>query len=275
MASKNKKLSVSLEDAPGSPPSTDVPAMPIPGKDKANITIHLRNIPLLKGLTNDDMMQVKSHIVIQRYSRRDAIVQKGAVNDSLLLLLSGNMQVIDLTDQGSITGLSLLSPGNFFGEVALINNTAHTSSVVALNEVLVAFLPSAIALQLFSHSPSVAQQVQYHLAQKVRRDQQFRNLLSINSTSKRIFSFLVLMKKKNAEKQELVENLPTHQEIANMINTSRETVTRTLLMLVQQGIIKKDAHRLIITNPDALIKLVNKPQETKKSQKTSRNPIRQ
>lgn len=265
MASKNKKLSVSLEDAPVSPPSTDVPAMPIPGKDKANITIHLRNIPLLKGLTNDDMMQVKSHLVIQRYSRRDAIVQKGAVNDSLLLLLSGNMQVIDLTDQGSITGLSLLSPGHFFGEVALINNTAHTSSVVALNEVLVAFLPSTIALHLFSHSPSVAQQVQHHLAQKVQRDQQFRNLLSINSTSKRIFSFLVLMKKKNAEKQELVENLPTHQEIANMINTSRETVTRTLLMLVQQGIIKKDAHRLIITNPDALIKLVNKSQETKKS----------
>ncbi len=265
MASKNKKPSISLEDAPNASSSNDVSAIPIPSKNKANITIHLRSIPLLKGLTNDDMALVKSQLVIQRYGRRDAIIQKGASNDSLLLLLSGNIQVIDLTDQGSITGLSLLSPGNFFGEVALINNTIHTSSVVALNDVLVAFLPSTIALHLFSHSPSVAHQIQYHLAQKVRRDQQFRNLLSISNTSKRIFSFLVLMKKKNAEKQELVENLPTHQEIANMINTSRETVTRTLLLLVQQGIIKKDAHRLIITNPDALIKLVNKPQETKKS----------
>ena len=265
MASKNKKISVSLEDAAIPSPSTDVPAIPVPNKDKADITIHLRNIPLLKGLTNDDIALVKNHLIIQRYGRRDAIIEKSASNDSLLLLLSGNIQVIDLTDQGSITGLRLLSPGNFFGEVALINNTAHTSSVVALNEVLVAFLPSSIALHLFSHSPSVAQQIQRHLAQKVRRDQQFRNLLSINNTSKRIFSFLVLMKSKNAEKQEFVENLPTHQEIANMINTSRETVTRTLLMLVQQGIIKKDAHRLIITNPDALIKLVNKPQETRKN----------
>ncbi len=265
MASKNKKISVSLEDAPISLPSADVPAIPVPGKDKANITIHLRNIPLLKGLTNDDMAQVKNHLVIQRYSRRDVIIQKGANNDNLLLLLSGNMQVIDLTEQGSITGLSILSPGNFFGEIALINNTAHTSSVVALNEALVAFLPNPIALHLFAHSPSVAHQIQYHLAQKVRRDQKFRNLLSINNTSKRIVSFLVLMKKTNAENQEWVENLPTHQEIANMINTSRETVTRTLLTLVQQGIIKKDAHRLIITNPDALIKLVNKPQEIKKN----------
>ncbi len=265
MANKHKNRLVSLEDPPISSPSTDAPAIPVPSKDKADITIRLRNIPLLKGLTNDDMALVKNQLVIQRYGRRDAIIQKGAGNDSLLLLLSGNIQVIDLTEQGSITGLSLLSPGNFFGEVALINNTVHTSSVVALNDVLIAFLPSAIALHLFSHSPSVAHQIQYHLAQKVRRDQQFRNLLSISNTSKRIFSYLVLMKKKNAEKQESVENLPTHQEIANMINTSRETVTRTLLLLVQQGIIKKDAHRLIITNPEALKKLVNKPQEAKKS----------
>ncbi|HEY1151612.1 MAG TPA: helix-turn-helix domain-containing protein [Pseudoduganella sp.] len=54
----------------------------------------------------------------------------------------------------------------------------------------------------------------------------------------------------------MVENLPTHQDIANMINTSRETVTRTLLTLVQQGIIQKGTHKLIIIKPDALQKLV-------------------
>ena len=55
---------------------------------------------------------------------------------------------------------------------------------------------------------------------------------------------------------EVVENLPTHQDIANMINTSRETVTRTLLTLVQQGIVKKGTHKLIIVDPAALQKLV-------------------
>jgi CRP/FNR family cyclic AMP-dependent transcriptional regulator len=53
----------------------------------------------------------------------------------------------------------------------------------------------------------------------------------------------------------VVENLPTHQDIANMINTSRETVTRALLTLSQQGIIQKGAHRLIILDPVALQKL--------------------
>ena len=61
----------------------------------------------------------------------------------------------------------------------------------------------------------------------------------------------------HADDLEVVENLPTHQDIANMINTSRETVTRALLTLVQQGIVEKDAHRLIIRNPQALQKLAD------------------
>jgi CRP/FNR family transcriptional regulator, cyclic AMP receptor protein len=258
MANKTKNLLVSLEDAPVSAPSSGIPMAPapVPSKSKVNITINLRNIPLLAQLTSDEMEHVKKNLSIQQYARRDAILQQGANADSLLLLLSGRIQVVDLTDQGNVIGLSLLSPGSFFGEVALINQSVHMSTVVALSDVLIAFLPAAAARHLFTHAPSVAQQIQHHLAQKVLRDHKFRALLSINNTSKRIFSFLIFMKQKNAEKQELVENLPTHQEIANMINTSRETVTRTLLMLTQQGIVKKEAHRLLIVNPNALKKLI-------------------
>ena len=91
----------------------------------------------------------------------------------------------------------------------------------------------------------------------MQRDSEFRALLSIHNTSKRIYTFLDLLKQKSPEDElEVVENLPTHQDIANMINTSRETVTRTLLMLTQQGIIKKGTHRLIIVDPEALRKLV-------------------
>jgi predicted transcriptional regulator len=55
--------------------------------------------------------------------------------------------------------------------------------------------------------------------------------------------------------KQVVENLPTHQDIANMINTSRETVTRALLTLVQQGVVQKEAHRLVILDPEALQRL--------------------
>ncbi|HEY5801863.1 MAG TPA: Crp/Fnr family transcriptional regulator [Burkholderiaceae bacterium] len=225
-----------------------------------NFQVHLRKIPLLANLTDEEILQIKGDFRIRQYNKRDIVLQKGGTGDALLFLLAGQLQVIDVTEDGRAIGLRMLMPGDFFGEIAVINNSVRSASVVALTEVLVAFLPSQTALHLFSHSPSVANQMLRHLAAKIQRDSEFRALLSIHNTSKRIFSFIALLKQKAENGEvEVVENLPTHQDIANMINTSRETVTRALLTLAQQGIVKKDSHRLIIVDPQGLQKLVQGP----------------
>jgi CRP-like cAMP-binding protein len=230
------------------------PAAPA-AEQSVNLQIHLRKIPLLAELTDEEMARVKGDLRIRHYAKREVVLQKGGAGDSLLFLLQGQLQVIDITEDGRAIGLRMLAPGDFFGEIAVINDSIRSASVVALTPVLVALLPRATALHLFSHSPSVANQMLRFLANKVQRDSEFRALLSIHNTAKRIYSFLELLKEKKDDDQEVVENLPTHQDIANMINTSRETVTRTLLTLVQQGIIKKGTHKLIIINPEALQKL--------------------
>lgn len=232
-----------------------------PGKEPdpgaaMNFQVHLRKIPLLASLSDEEMQMVRTEVRVRQYAKRDVVLQKGASGDSLLFLLSGQLQVIDVTEDGRAIGLRMLAPGDFFGEIAVINGSMRSASVVALSPVLVALLPRATALHLFSHSPSVANQMLRFLAAKVQRDSEFRALLSIHNTSKRIYTFIELLKEKTADNVEVVENLPTHQDIANMINTSRETVTRTLLMLVQQGIVKKGTHKLIIVDPAALQKLV-------------------
>jgi CRP/FNR family cyclic AMP-dependent transcriptional regulator len=223
---------------------------------QVNIQIHLRKIPLLANLTEEEMLRVRSELRIRQYNRRDVVLQKGGIGDALLFLLNGQLQVIDITEDGRAIGLRMLAPGDFFGEIAVINGSERSASVVAVTPVLVALLPRATALHLFSNSPSVANQMLRFLAEKVQRDSQFRALLSINNTSKRIYSYIDMLKQKQAGDEEVVENLPTHQDIANMINTSRETVTRTLQVLIQNGIVKKGTHKLIIINPDGLKKLM-------------------
>jgi CRP-like cAMP-binding protein len=220
-----------------------------------NIQINLRNIPLLANLSDEEMGNVKENLRVKRFARRETVIQKGSPSDGLLFLLSGKLQVIDVTEDGRMIGLRMVSEGDFFGEISVIQSSLRSASVVALSEVLVALLPSKITLHLFSHSPSVAQHMLQRLAAKIQQDSQFRSLLSIHNTSKRIFTFLELMKEVKPGNLEVIENLPTHQDIANMINTSRETVTRTLLVLVQQGIVQKDMNRLIIRKPEALQKL--------------------
>jgi CRP/FNR family transcriptional regulator, cyclic AMP receptor protein len=248
-----KHEAAQANSAAAAPPGTPAPA---PGESSQNIQIHLRKIPLLAELNDEEIIRVKAEIRIRSYAKREVVLHKGGSGDGLLFLLSGQLQVIDVTEDGRAIGLRMLAPGDFFGEIALINNSTRSASVVATSNVLVAFLPAPTAMHLFSHCPSVASQMLRYLAQKIQRDSEFRALLSINNTAKRIYTFVALMQNKKAGDQPVVENLPTHQDIANMINTSRETVTRALLQLVQQGIVQKDSHRLIILDPDGLQKLV-------------------
>ena len=255
MASHKEASSSDNEPAAAASPGTATPAP----EEQRQVQIHLRKIPLLAELNDEEIIRVKAELRIRQHAKREVVLQKGGSGDGLLFLLSGQLQVVDITEDGRAIGLRMLAPGDFFGEIALINNSTRSASVVAMTEVLVAFLPAPTAMHLFSHSPSVANQMLKHLAQKIQRDSEFRALLSINNTAKRIYTYLVLMQRKPADQpgaQPVVENLPTHQDIANMINTSRETVTRALLTLVQQGIVQKDAHRLIIVKPEALQKLV-------------------
>jgi len=221
-----------------------------------NVQVNLRKIPLLAELTAEEMAKVKANLSFKQFVRRETVIQKGGNDDSLLFLLSGQLQVIDITEDDRIIGLRILSEGDFFGEISIINASPRSASVVALSEVLVAFLPSATVLHLLSHSLPVANYMLRYMALKIQRDSEFRALLSIPNASKRIYSFLDLIKEKKPGSPGIVENLPTHQEIAIMINTSRETVTRALLALAQQGIIQKEMHRLIIRDPEALQKLV-------------------
>jgi CRP-like cAMP-binding protein len=223
-------------------------------KRPPDLHIHLRKIPLLEHLNEEEMAQVKAQIRIRGHNKREMVLHKGGSGDGLLFLLAGQLQVVDITEDGRAIGLRMLAPGDFFGEIALINNSTRSASVVATTDVLVAFLPAPLAMHLFSHSPSVAQKMLQHLAQKIQRDSEFRALLSINNTAKRIYNYLLLLRSQD-NGLDVVNNLPTHQDVANMINTSRETVTRTLLTLAQQGVVRKDAHRLLILDLPALQKL--------------------
>jgi CRP-like cAMP-binding protein len=247
-------MNSTLKEPPQPAPETSAPL------EKQQIQINLRKIPLLSGLDDEEIIRVKQELRFRPYKKREVVLQKGGSGDGLMFLLSGQAQVIDVTEEGRAVGLRMLAPGDFFGEIALINNSMRSASVMALTDVLVAFLPAAAAMHLFSHSPSVANQMLRYLAEKIQRDSEFRALLSINNTAKRIYAYLMLVQRSKPSPEDgpaVLENLPTHQDIANMINTSRETVTRALLTLVQQGIIEKDGHNLIIRNPEALKKLVH------------------
>lgn len=216
---------------------------------------------MLSEISDSEMSMVQNSLHIEQFSKHECIIQKGSHPDSLLFLLAGQIQVVDVTEDGREIGLRMLSPGNFFGELSIISGNPRTASVVSLTSVVVAFLPRNQALHLFSHSPSIANKMIRMLAEKITKDSELRSMLSIQNASKRVYVLLESLITSRISGAAVIENPPTHQKISIMVNTSRETVTRALNNLKRHGIIEKRANVIVILNPDALHHLLQDTHE--------------
>ena len=97
-----------------------------------------------------------------------------------------------------------------------------------------------------------------HLAGTVRSMSHHRVLLGIPNAFQRVFSLLIQMSQSMPGGLVVVQDIPRQQQIAIMLNTSRETVSRAITELVQAGVVEKDMRRLIVRKPDVLQRLASK-----------------
>jgi CRP-like cAMP-binding protein len=226
---------------------------------KRVLTINLQQIPLLAGLDSKTLTQMGQSMTFRSYAKGTYVLHKGDEGAYLLFLLSGRLRVVDLTEDGREVGLNFLLPGDYTGELSIIDGIPRSASVIAAETSLLALLPRARAQELIYTQPLVAERVLKRTVAKVRQASGFRTMLGINNAFQRFFMLICQMAVPVPGGLVVIENLPTQQEIAAMINTSRETVSRALRVILEKGIVEKDMRRLIVRNPAALRRMANLP----------------
>jgi CRP-like cAMP-binding protein len=224
---------------------------------KRVMTINLQQIPLLVGLTPQTLAEIGQAMMFRHYARGAYVLHKGGDGAHLVFLLSGRLRVVDLTEDGREVGLSFLLPGDYTGELSVIDGMPRSASVVAAEPSLLAFLPKAQAQQLIYSQPLVAERVLKRTVAKIRAASNYRVMLGIHNAFQRFFTLIYQMAAPGPGGLVVIENLPTQQEIAAMINTSRETVSRALRVILEKGIVEKDLRRLIVRDPAALRQMAN------------------
>jgi len=226
-------------------------------KTKQTLTVHLQDIPLLAGIDSKVLGEMADSLQFQTLERGSYAVHKGETGEHLLFLLAGRLQAVDLTEDGREIGLSFLIPGDYFGELSIIDGLPRSASVVASEKSLIALLPRTKALTLIHHNPLVSERMFKKMAASIRSAANYRAILGIPSAMQRVFAFLNQFAKLAPSGMVVIENMPTQQEIAIMVNTSRETVSRSIQVLLQKGVVEKDLRRLIVRQPAELSKFVN------------------
>lgn len=223
---------------------------------RSAIASHLEKVPLLAGLNLGALTQVTAALQLRTVERGNHVLQKGSAGDHFLFLLSGRLQAVDLTEDGREIGLNFLTMGDYFGELSIIDGLPRSASVVAIENSLIGFLPRTQALSLIYDNPLIAERLLKRMASSIRTAANYRAIIGIPNAFQRVFALLNQFAKVAPGGLVVIEKMPTQQEIAIMVNTSRETVSRAIHALLQKGVVEKDMRRLIVRHPEALRKAI-------------------
>lgn len=209
-------------------------------------------LSLFEGLDEHTLAQIAQSAEFKTLEKEEWVIHKGERGAHLYFLLSGRLQVIDATEDGREIGISFLKPGDYFGELSVIDGLPRNASVVATSKSKLLALRRGVALDLFHHQPLVIERVLKKLANTVRHSAFQRVILAMPNVSQRVCAMLNHLTVIAPGGLPVINNVPTQQQLAIMINTSRETVSRSMKSLIDRGVIERDYQRLIVRLPDEL-----------------------
>ena len=215
-------------------------------------------IPILQGLRLFDQLpieklaQAASTMTERRVERREVIVKRGDKDAGLGFLIEGRLQAVNFTLDGKEVGADFISNGDFFGELSVIDGRPAPEYIIAVAPSRVVFLERQRARELMFSTPSAAEAVASRLADRLRKAAGHRAILALPSSFQRVCAQLAALAQQTAQGNVVISAPPTHQEIAIMVNTSRETVTRTLQFLQSMKVVSRAENVLVVLLPDTL-----------------------
>ena len=203
----------------------------------------LQQFSLMRLFQADALASLAEHSSSRTFSKREVVLAKESPSPSLMFLLEGRLQSLDFTMDGREVGLHFIEEGQYFGEISVLDGLPSPEVVIATKKSQVVMVPAReIQVHIFA-SPLAIKAITSGLTQRIRNQANQRQILGIISPLQRICALLQNLSR-DGKNPELIANAPTHQEIAIMVNLTRETVTRAFQVLQSQGALARDGDDL-------------------------------
>jgi len=198
-------------------------------------------------VSDADLELIASLLIERRYARNTTIVEEGLAGDYMYVIREGRVKVTKLSDEGREKILNFLDEGGFFGEMALLDRAPRIASVKTLKPVRLLALSRTDFLNALRTSPDLAMAVIQELVRRLREVDEQASSLSFQRVKERTKGLLRRLAQESADDPERRTTAAlTHQQIADMIGTSRETVTRVVKELKLDGWLHQDGKRYVV-----------------------------
>lgn len=199
---------------------------------------------------------LKAAAEVKLFQEGSSIIAQDEDEDQVFILLSGRARVVLLSENGQEIWLDQLEPGAVLGELAALTGQRRTSEIIAEMPSMLAFMPAENFFDLVRQHGELGMSLARILAQRVHHTTQRMFELSALSAPGRVYAEILRMATPSQTPGRLaIRPLPSLTAIAGRINTTRETVSRTISDLERRGLLEREDDGFALIDPDRLDRL--------------------
>jgi len=209
----------------------------------------LRTVPLFSELSDDAINSLSRLATRRRYPKDTVVFFENEEGDCLFMILEGRIKVTILGDDGREIILTMLGSGDLFGEMALLDNEPRSATAIAVEESELLSLHRTEFQAVIGDNPGISSALIKVLSARLRRANHQISTLALLDVYGRVARVILDMAREEGRRLKdgrIAFRRATHQEIANRIGTTRETVTRMLKDLERQDFVKVEGREILL-----------------------------
>lgn len=210
----------------------------------------VRGVSLFADLEPAALASLERAAELRDFPEGAIVVSQEDAGESLFVLVRGRVKVVLYGESGREVILSIFKqPGDFFGEMALLDDEPRSATVIAAERSRLLVLSRAAFQEHIAAHPRTALRVLTELSRRLRRADEVIGNLALLDVYGRLAGKLRELAAAEGEEREdgiLIRKRPTQAEIAAMIGTSRETVSRALSELARRGFLEMSGKKLLL-----------------------------
>jgi len=205
----------------------------------------LTDIPFFSELDEPLLSELHLHASKRTYPKNTIIINEGDSTDSLYFIESGKVKVYLSDESGKEIIVNSHSKGEYFGELALIDNSKRSASVMTTEKCVFKIIAKVEFEKFLESHPKIALGLIKVLTQRIRNLTDNVRSLALMDVYGRVAKTLISLSEVDGERQVIKDKL-TQQDIANRVGASREMVARILKDLTFGGYISNVDRRIVI-----------------------------
>ncbi len=210
-----------------------------------NVYKALSKISIFSHLSEEALRSLASHAIIKSFPKNAIVINEGDETASFHIILSGAVRVYVSDESGKELTLSIDGTGKYFGELALLDDEPRSASVITTDKSTCGIISKAEFKSWLNKNPSAPFSIIKGLAKKVRTLTDKVRTLALSDVYGRLIIELQNMSE-DENGTRIINTRPTQQELANMIGSSREMVSKIFKELIKGGYVTVEGKSLTI-----------------------------